>query len=157
MIDIESQPTAVYRLYGSGGRLLYVGITNNLDVRFRFHALTKAWWHLVERRVPDWQPDRAAARREEARAIKTELPVHNAMHAAAGLHDTPLRDARTRLSTVVDDVRVHHEPRWLTYFGRRIVALVEPAFHDEAVANERIVNALREVDPELYERLVDSD
>jgi len=157
LTDIESQPTAVYRLYGSGGQLLYIGMTNNLDARFRFHALTKHWWHLVERRAFDWHPNRGAARREEARAIKAEVPVHNSMHAAVGPHDTPLRDARTRLSTIVDDVRVQHEPRWLTYFGKRIVAVVEPAFHDEAVVNERIVNALREVDPELYERLAGDD
>lgn len=153
MPDIESQPTAVYRLYARDGRLLYVGMTNNPDVRFDYHALTKRWWHLVEKRNIEWHTDRSAARRHEAAAIKTESPAHNAMHAAPGPHDTPLRDARRRLSTIVDEVRVEHEPRWLTNFGERFVALVEPAFHDEAVKNDRIVNALREVAPELYERL----
>ncbi|MEV7034555.1 hypothetical protein AB0N99_30540 [Streptomyces sp. NPDC093272] len=153
MPDIENQPTAVYRLYASGDRLLYVGMTNNPDVRFAFHSLTKHWWHLVSKREIEWHPDRCAARRHEALAIKTERPVHNSMHAAADPHDTPLRDARTRLSTLVDEVRVEHEPRWLTYFGKRAVAIVEPAFHDEAVENERIVSALREVAPDLYERL----
>ncbi|MEU1043897.1 GIY-YIG nuclease family protein [Streptomyces sp. NPDC005897] len=153
MTDIEDQPTAVYRLYARDGRLLYVGMTNNPDARFRFHALTKQWWHLVNKQDIEWHPNRSTARRNEARAIKDERPAHNAMHAAADPHDTPLRDARRLLSDLVDEVRVQHEPRWLTYFGQRFVALVEPAFHDEAVKNERIVNALREVAPELYERL----
>ncbi|NEB92406.1 GIY-YIG nuclease family protein [Streptomyces bauhiniae] len=157
MPTIETQPTAVYRLYGREGQLLYVGMTNNPDVRFDCHALTKRWWHLVVKRDVQWHPDRATARQCEADAIKAESPVHNAMHAAAGPHDTPLRGARQKLSTIVDEVRVAHEPRWLTYFGERFVALVEPAFHDEAVRNERIVNALREVDPELYERLAADD
>lgn len=153
MPDIETQPTAVYRLYARDGRLLYVGMTNNTDIRFAYHALTKHWWHLVEDRRIEWHPDRSAARRSEAVAIAEEAPVHNAMHAAAGPHDMPLRYARQRLSTIVDEVRVHHEPRWLTYFGQRVVAVVEPTFHDEAVRNERIVNALREADPALFERL----
>ncbi|WP_309049049.1 GIY-YIG nuclease family protein [Streptomyces sp.] len=157
MAHIEDQPTSVYRLYTRGGRLLYVGMTNNPDTRFAFHALTKRWWHLVEKREIEWHPNRGTARQHEAIAIKAEKPVHNSMHAAADAHDTPLRDARSRLSTLVDEVRVEHEPRWLTYFGQRYVALVEPAFHEEAVENERIVNALREIDPELYARLSADD
>lgn len=153
MSEIENQPTAVYRLYARDGRLLYVGMTNNPDVRFDYHSLTKKWWHLVEKREVEWHHDRATARQYEAAAIKAEGPVHNAMHVAAGPHDTPLREARQKLSSIVDEVRVAHEPRWLTYFGERFVALVEPDFHDEAVRNDRIVNALREVAPELYERL----
>ena len=153
MPDIETQPTAVYRLYDYGGRLLYVGITNNPDVRFAYHALTKGWWCRVAEKRVEWHTDRPTARQHEASAIKAEGPVHNAMHAAAGPHDTPLREARQKLSIIVDEVRIHHEPRWLTYFGERTVAIVEPAFHDEAVRNERIVNALREADPALCERL----
>jgi predicted GIY-YIG superfamily endonuclease len=154
--DIESQPTAVYRLYGSGGQLLYIGMTNDTDVRFKWHKLTKSWWHRIKKTDIEWHPDRATARGQEAAAIKAELPVYNSMHAAAGPHDTPLRDARQKLSTIVDEVRVNHEPRWLTYFGQRVVALVPPVFHDEAIVNERIVSALREVDPALYERLASS-
>lgn len=157
MAQIEDQPTSVYRLYTRGGRLLYVGMTNNPETRFAFHALTKRWWHLVDKRDIEWHPDRGTARRHEAIAIKSEEPIHNSMHAARGEHDTPLRDARSKLSKLVDEVRVEHEPRWLTYFGDRFVALVEPAFHDEAVKNERIANALLEVDPELYARLAGDD
>ncbi|MFC9268997.1 hypothetical protein ACFTXJ_14640 [Streptomyces zhihengii] len=157
MPDIQTQPTAVYRLYRRDGLLLYIGITNDTAVRFKWHALTKSWWHLVERQRIEWHPDRPTALRLEAEAIKAELPLHNSMHAAAGPHDTPLREARSQLSTIVDDVRVQHEPRWITYFGKRVVAVVEPAFHDDAVRNERIVTALREVDPVLYARLTAGD
>lgn len=153
MSDIENQPTAVYRLYARDGRLLYVGMTNNPDVRFAYHSLTKRWWHLIDEKRIEWHPDRATARRFEAEAIKTEDPAHNAMHSAAGAHDTPLRDARSKLSGIVDEVRVQHEARWITYFGERMVAIVEPAFYEEAVRNERLVNALRELVPELLEGL----
>lgn len=152
MPDIETLPTAVYRLYAAGDQLLYVGITNNTDVRFKWHS-QRSWWHRIVRKDVEWHPDRGTARRNEAQAIKEEGPVLNAMHAAAGPHDTPLRDARSRLGKIIDQVRTQHEPRWLTNFGRRSVAIVHPQFCEEAVRNERIVNALREVDPALYERL----
>lgn len=156
MSDIETQPTALYRLYDDGGQLLYVGITNNTDVRFKWHSQSY-WWHRVARKDVEWHPDRGTARRNEARAIKEEGPLLNSMHAAAGPHDTPLTKARPQLAKIIDQVRVHREPRWLTNFGRRMVALVHPEFCDEAARNERIVNALREVDPALYERLAADD
>lgn len=156
MSDIETQQTAVYRLYSADGQLLYVGLTNNTDVRFRWHA-QMSWWCRVARKDVQWHPDRGTARRCEAQAIKEEGPALNAMHAAAGPHDTPLRDARARLGRIIDEVRTQHEPRWLTNFGRRSVAIVHPQFCEEAVRNERIVNALREVDPELYEHLSSAD
>ncbi|MFJ2630904.1 hypothetical protein ACIO6U_02930 [Streptomyces sp. NPDC087422] len=156
MADIENQPTAVYRLYETGGRLLYVGMTNNPDVRFKWHSRMH-WWHRVARKDVEWHSDRTAARHHEAAAIKSEEPILNAMHAAAGVDDVPLRDARPKLSQIVDQVRVQHVSRWLTRFGERTVAVVHPEFHDAAVANERIVNALREVNPALYEQLANSD
>lgn len=156
MTDIETQPTAVYRLYRGDGQLLYVGMTNNPDVRFKWHSQA-SWWHRATSKDIEWHPDRRTAREVEARAIRDESPVLNAMHAAAGPHDTPLRNARPRLAKIIDEVLVQHEPRWLTNFGRRSVAIVHPQFCEEAVRNERIVNAMREVDPALYERLAADD
>ncbi|MFG3136062.1 GIY-YIG nuclease family protein [Streptomyces sp. NPDC048211] len=154
---METQRTALYRLYTFDGQLLYVGITNNPEVRFKWHA-QMSWWHRVAEKAVEWHPDRGTARCAEAEAIKGEGPILNAMHAAAGPHDTPLRDARARLGRIIEQVRTQHEPRWLTNYGRRSVAIVHPQFCEEAVRNERIVNALREVNPALYEHLTaDSD
>lgn len=156
MPDIEDQPTAVYRMYDAAGRLLYVGMTNNTDVRWKWHAQSRGWWRHVSRKAVEWHPDRATARRHEALAIKSEAPLYNSMHAAAGPHDVPLRDARSQLSRIVDQVRILHEARWLTRNGHRTVAVVHPAFHDRAVTNDRIVAALREADPVLYAKLAAS-
>ncbi|MFE9855520.1 hypothetical protein [Streptomyces sp. NPDC005780] len=157
MPDIETQQTAVYRPYVADGQLVYIGMTNNTEVRFKWHSQF-SWWHRVARKDVEWHADRGTARLAEAKAIQEEGPILNSMHAAAGPHDTPLRDARPRLAKIIDQVRTLHEPRWLTNFGRRSVAIVHPQFCEEAVRNERIVNALREVDPLLYDRLAaDSD
>lgn len=153
MPDIESQPTAVYRLYARDGRLLYVGMTNNPDVRFAYHALTRRWWQDIEEKVIEWHPDRATARQHEAAAIKGEAPVHNAMHVAAGPHDVPLREARSRLTALVDEVRFRREPKWITYFGRPTAVLVDPVFYEEAVRNARFLDALRELSPDVMAAL----
>ncbi|NAS22472.1 hypothetical protein GT755_12345 [Herbidospora sp. NEAU-GS84] len=69
-------PTAVYRFYDSAGRLLYVGMTHNPTWRFKFHV-HKNWWPRAVRHTIDWRPNRAAAAREERRAILEECPLHN--------------------------------------------------------------------------------
>lgn len=69
-------PTAVYRFFDAAGRLLYVGMTHNPTWRFKFHV-RKKWWPLAVRHTIDWLPDRAAAAREERRAILEENPLHN--------------------------------------------------------------------------------
>ena len=154
MPDIESQPTAVYRLYALDGRLLYVGMTNNPDVRFAYHALTKRWWSQVEEQAVEWHPDRGAARRAEAAAIKAERPVYNAMHAAAGPNDVPLRDARGRLNAIVRGARDRGEHYVITYFGRPQAVVVGPEFFEEAARDARILAALREVAPEALAKFV---
>jgi DNA-binding transcriptional regulator YhcF (GntR family) len=75
--EVVEQRTAVYRLYDSAGRLLYVGITNDPKVRWLAHAGDKAWWSEVARRDVEWVPDRSTAVRLEGEAIRMERPIHN--------------------------------------------------------------------------------
>lgn len=79
MNALHAFPTTVYRLYGRDGRLLYVGITANLRIRFAGHAKTKPWWSNVDhsKTVLVWCSDRHEAEVREARAIKDENPLHN--------------------------------------------------------------------------------
>jgi predicted GIY-YIG superfamily endonuclease len=79
--------TAVYRLYDSSGRLLYVGVAEDFDMRLRQHSYSKAWWPKVVRKDVTWYPDRLSALTEEARAIEVECPVHNTRrgHSRIGL------------------------------------------------------------------------
>ncbi|MFE2973326.1 GIY-YIG nuclease family protein [Streptomyces sp. NPDC059258] len=69
--------TALYRLYDASERLLYVGISNNLQTRWHHHTISKPWWHLVTRRDIQWHPDRTAADAAETEAIVTEEPLFN--------------------------------------------------------------------------------
>lgn len=78
-------PTDVYRLYGSDGLLLYVGITADLATRFGAHQRTKPWWpDVVEARI-DRYPDRGGALAVEHHVITYDAPMHN--RAPGGLYD----------------------------------------------------------------------
>lgn len=51
--------TALYRLYSTDGRLLYVGISHNPDMRWGQHSVTQPWWSAVDRRELEWHETRA--------------------------------------------------------------------------------------------------
>lgn len=71
------QRTALYRLYGEDGVLLYVGITSNPEVRWAWHRGAQAWWPLVTNKTLEWFDDRLDAAKAEAVAIRTENPIKN--------------------------------------------------------------------------------
>ncbi|MEC3995233.1 GIY-YIG nuclease family protein [Actinacidiphila sp. DG2A-62] len=135
MPPLEDQPTAVYRLYGADGTLLYIGLTNSPETRWKYHALTKEWWPLVARKTVDWRPNRLDAERTEAAAIQAEGPRHNCIHSPVGPDDMPLRDARSALGPPVDSVRNHGEHRWITRHGRRAAVVVPLGFYEQALAD----------------------
>ena len=68
--------TAVYRFYDNADVLLYVGVADVPEVRWKGHA-DKDWWPDVARKETEWHPDRDAAEIAEAYAIRDERPVHN--------------------------------------------------------------------------------
>ncbi|MEV0831511.1 MULTISPECIES: GIY-YIG nuclease family protein [Streptosporangiaceae] len=76
-----SNRTALYRFYDEDDRLLYIGITENITARWGSHATKKAWWPEVARKDVEWFDTRALALAAETRAIITERPVHNIVHA----------------------------------------------------------------------------
>ena len=75
--EVTDAPMALYRLYGAGDDLLYVGITGNLRVRFARHAAEKQWWPDVARRTVEWLPSWGEALKAEAAAIRAENPRYN--------------------------------------------------------------------------------
>jgi predicted GIY-YIG superfamily endonuclease len=83
--------TALYRFYGADGELLYVGITNRLQKRWREHSRHYAatWWPKVRSNTVHWYPNRTEAGRAEREAIRTEKPLYNVMHT--GRHNVPIR------------------------------------------------------------------
>lgn len=76
-VEIDGEPTAVYRLYDQDGGLLYVGVSCNPAARLNEHAAKKSWWRLVARKTAVLHGSRGEALAEEDRAIRTESPVHN--------------------------------------------------------------------------------
>jgi predicted GIY-YIG superfamily endonuclease len=67
---------AVYRLLAASGRLLYVGMTNELGRRLDQHT-EKRWFPQVKTITLQWFPTKEDARRAEQHAIRAEHPVHN--------------------------------------------------------------------------------
>jgi hypothetical protein len=78
------QRTTLYRFYDGAGRLLYVGITMRLPVRFEEHEKQQPWWHDAVGATFEHFPDRAAAERAEAPAIHLEQPLHNVVGTPRG-------------------------------------------------------------------------
>jgi len=70
---------AVYRFFNRERELLYVGETNDVARRFSEHAESQPWWHEVFMPLTKvvWWDTRAEAKREEERAIVSELPRYN--------------------------------------------------------------------------------
>lgn len=85
------EPHALYRFYGAGGTLLYIGITNSIPVRLKAHDKGKPWWTGVTNITVEHYPDRRAVLEAERRAIVTERPLYNGTHnptpLASGVRD----------------------------------------------------------------------
>ncbi|HEY5835020.1 GIY-YIG nuclease family protein [Streptomyces sp.] len=66
--------TAVYRLFDTAGRLLYVGISADPERRWEQHAATQLWWHWVAGKTVAWCDSRLAALQLEAEIEHAEKP-----------------------------------------------------------------------------------
>jgi predicted GIY-YIG superfamily endonuclease len=76
-------PTYVYEAYDSEGRLLYVGMTANLQGRVDAHAQNKPWWgEVVDLKVATFETKKAALAAERL-AIETRHPRYNVTHSAS--------------------------------------------------------------------------
>lgn len=80
-----SEPHALYRFYGAGGTLLYIGITNSLPRRLTQHNDKKPWWLGVSTVKVEHYPSREAVLEAEKRAIIAERPLYNEKHNKDGL------------------------------------------------------------------------
>lgn len=69
--------TAVYRLFDASDRLLYLGISDSPEFRWKAHSDKQTWWHLVTRKTIEWYPDRAAAKAAEVRLTAIENPLYD--------------------------------------------------------------------------------
>lgn len=69
--------TAVYRFYDAADRLLYLGITHDLDGRWTAHERNQPWWLDVARREFTWFGTRAEAEKIESDATALEKPRYD--------------------------------------------------------------------------------
>lgn len=97
------EPHALYRFFGAGGTLLYIGITNEIPRRLKQHSGDKPWWLGVSSITVEHYPSREAVLEAERRAIITEKPLYNDQHNRAGRWPK----VETTVETVVKTVEVH--------------------------------------------------
>lgn len=76
-VEIGDDPVALYRLYGKGDVLFYVGVTGAPGQRMAKHAATQPWWTEVVHKTMVWYPTRRDACKAEATAIEAEKPKYN--------------------------------------------------------------------------------
>lgn len=86
---LPNNQTALYRFYAADGELLYVGVTQNLEIRWRSHERDKIWWIDVARKEYLILETRAAADELERTAIQTEHPRYDRTRPG---HLTPVGD-----------------------------------------------------------------
>ncbi|MEU6098944.1 GIY-YIG nuclease family protein [Streptomyces sp. NPDC047079] len=70
----------VYQYFGTGGHLLYVGITERGVKRAHEHAGSKAWWKLATGCTLEHFDTREEALEREAYLIRTYRPPYNQQH-----------------------------------------------------------------------------
>ena len=69
--------TTVYRCFAADGRLLYIGMTADLDTRLKAHRNRSHWFGDVDRVTTEVHPDRPTAALAEFHAIEAERPENN--------------------------------------------------------------------------------
>lgn len=72
--------TLLYRFFDRDGKLLYIGITHNIERRTAQHRSDKPWAALIHRTTVDVYLSRKAAFSAERRAIRRERPRYNVVH-----------------------------------------------------------------------------
>lgn len=76
----QDTPHRLYRFFGEGGVLLYIGITDDLPTRLSSHRREKSWWREWRGITATPYPSRQALEAAEIEAIKAEKPLYNVTH-----------------------------------------------------------------------------
>jgi hypothetical protein len=165
-IDFDRR-TALYRLFDAEGRLLYVGVAFNPEVRWKDHAKDKPWWGDVERKTVAWCETRTDALLDEAEAIRTERPLYNVKdsnvprstgprpHAAVRVAPTGWPNRVVRVSdddwsayqSACDDKGISRSDDLRMYIKKEVAAWQRRQQRDPAAAHNRLpANPSRDTD-----------
>lgn len=96
-VRLRNQSHVLYRMYGPDRRLLYIGLTTNLEDRLADHRSMKRWWREVATIELEHFSTRPEAVEAERRAIIDEVPEYNVTNGyapAVSLHPKPARRRR---------------------------------------------------------------
>ncbi|MGW3427970.1 GntR family transcriptional regulator [Streptomyces melanosporofaciens] len=122
--------TALYRYFDTDGGLLYIGISNDPDSRWKAHQYgsdRETWPRLVVRRTVAWHDSRPATLTAEEAAIRSERPRFNGKHNYVGTVFEPSRWSRVTAAglkwpLIADLIRMEiASGRWLP--GERLPTL----------------------------------
>jgi predicted GIY-YIG superfamily endonuclease len=121
-VRLAARPTITYRLYDRHESLLYVGITVDVDQRFRHHRYAhRDWWPDVARTLLEEHPNRAEAEYAEMVAMVLERPRKNVtgnywrvhLYGTGGWRFAEFELEERRLGVDPDDVPRHRSLRTL--------------------------------------------
>ena len=79
-MSYAKERTALYRIRGEAERLLYVGITNCVPIRWNGHQSSQPWWDELRSLTVEWFDKRTDAEAAEKAAIRAEKPKYNKAH-----------------------------------------------------------------------------
>jgi predicted GIY-YIG superfamily endonuclease len=137
------RPSQLYRIFGDGGVLLYVGIATNAKRRIYQHKCTASWAGLIRRHTVEDHAVREDAIAAEEQAIKAEKPLYNIRFAgrkARPAISNPSRNPSRSVSqpSFLDDMRELAEMA-------HMIQVYDPAIEgDEARAHGRFDAAMAE-------------
>ena len=145
--DGRKELTTLYRLYGFGDQLLYIGITNNFTRRLYQHQTEKAWGANIYASRHETFHCRGCAESAERLAIITEVPLHNKAHN----YDDPIVTSRWRCcvqcrtpTAPYEDAPDDQSWSWLTAYqcvkcGTKWTASWNYPIGDQILFEERLV------------------
>lgn len=84
--------TAVYRIRGDVGELIYIGMTNSIPIRWNGHERVQPWWDEIRSLTVDWYESREEAAEVEKAAILAEQPKYNVTYLKPARTGVPKRN-----------------------------------------------------------------
>lgn len=107
---LRDETHILYRCFNRKSVLLYVGMTNHPESRFKQHRADKVWWKSVDHITLQRYPSRRDLAQAEADAIQEEQPKFNIAHPwgaptlrAPGRRSTPVWSEPSAFGSVVPE------------------------------------------------------